>query len=278
MLCSSIGWDGGFIMVDSDKFEEGVEWYVQYMGWECIDQFQTHVGKKAFFRLPIRDHFEQITLKSFESNIEHFQKNAQNEGHARLTFDVGDIDKTLDYFQTNNIIVSDVRELANGIKTFDISAFNGARLTAIHNPELEGEYPQARLIKFGTTISTIIGVSNLERSANWYKHNFGMEIITSFPDTRAVLMHAFTSPWNEKREPIPILLEEMIDSDFEQSNPAVRVYFDLKQKNMFFNTYELFKERGVTTSQIAGNPNMWAGFHVYDPDGNRINLWTYQIS
>ena len=72
MRFTELGWDGGFIMMASDKFEEGIEWYTRHMGWKCTNTFVSNVGKMAFLRHPIRDHFSQVVLKSFESDYEHF--------------------------------------------------------------------------------------------------------------------------------------------------------------------------------------------------------------
>jgi hypothetical protein len=28
--------DGGFLMVPMEKFDEGVDWFVTHLGWECL--------------------------------------------------------------------------------------------------------------------------------------------------------------------------------------------------------------------------------------------------
>ncbi|WP_281256403.1 hypothetical protein [Shouchella clausii] len=29
-------WDGGFIMVDVEHFDQAVQWYEELLGWECL--------------------------------------------------------------------------------------------------------------------------------------------------------------------------------------------------------------------------------------------------
>ncbi|TLS36556.1 VOC family protein [Pseudalkalibacillus caeni] len=279
---SLLGWDGGFIMVKWDQFEEAVKWYQRHMGWTFIDQFITPVGKKAFFRLPIKTCHAQVTLKSFESDFEHFQELQAPEGNVRLTFDVADLEHTLSYFRKNNIEVSSIDELPDGTKTFDIYAFGGARLTAVHNSQLDGIYPNARLIDFGTAVCTRIGVKNLDDSLEWYNNQLGFQLAERYSESKSALIHAPGSSWGWGEEeniiPIPILLETLSDDAFsDKSNPSARVYFDVRPKEKFVKLHEDLKRAGIETSEIAGNPDSWAGFHFFDLDGNRLNVWTYQM-
>lgn len=61
--------DGGFIMVPWDKFDEAVDWYRDKMGWRLKGTGTGPVGRKAFFKMPGPG---QANLKTFESNIDHF--------------------------------------------------------------------------------------------------------------------------------------------------------------------------------------------------------------
>ncbi|WP_161797026.1 hypothetical protein [Shouchella clausii] len=29
-------WDGGFIMVDAEHFDQAVQWYEELLGWKCL--------------------------------------------------------------------------------------------------------------------------------------------------------------------------------------------------------------------------------------------------
>lgn len=98
-------WDGGFIKVSWDKFEEGVEWYTKHMGWTCLYQVITPVGKEAFLKMP---RLGVITLKSFESDMEHFKADNSFEGNMRMGYEITNLGETLNYFDREGIKVTEL--------------------------------------------------------------------------------------------------------------------------------------------------------------------------
>lgn len=280
MELPDLGWDGGFIMVTRDKFDEGIEWYTRHMGWTSTDTFLSNVGKMAFLHHPIRDHFSQVVLKTFESDYEHFQFDHQNEGHTRLCFSMADPEKTFRYFQDHEIEVSDRRTLPDGREAFDMIGFEGAILTAVHDPALDGQYPDARLIGFGP-ITQIIGVSDIKRSVKWYEKYLGYKLVDENTDHGYAWMEAldgFLKNTQGKITKIPVLLEHVQEQyQFRKANPAARGYHFLPLGETFISTRRQLEAEGIETSEIAGDPFSWGAFHFYDPDGNRINVWSYNV-
>ncbi|MDP5275850.1 VOC family protein [Chengkuizengella axinellae] len=269
--------DGGFIMVSWDKFDEGIEWYSKHMGWKCADVILSPLGKKAFFPLPDGG---QVTLKSFESKFDHFKQEDGFEGHIRLGFRLADLEANYAYFQKHDIEVSEITELPNGIRTFDFYGFENTRITATEDSRKDGLYPDSRLIGFGYTR---IGVTNLDNAIPWYEDIIGMkkkvdqelpygysrmDVKLSKYGAEAVKKEYIDDVW---LEPIPQ------GSKVEKSNPSVRTYFYVKPE-LFRSTHQLLAEKGIETSKTAGEPEKgFAGFHFFDPDGNRLNVWSYPI-
>lgn len=268
-------WDGGFIMASWDDFDEGVEWYVKHFGWECTQKFVSPVGKKAFMRLPGAG---MVTLKSFEADYEHFQRTGGDEGNVRLCFEISNADNVLAYFKENDIRTTEVVALHNGLKIFDVYAFEDARITLYENPEakqLEG----VRVNGYGK-VNTRIGVTDIHKAAEWYQKHLGFILVEANADQGyahlqtedAYDRNALNQSWMDN-----IYLEKIEQEEYVEGDPSVRTYFDIRPDE-FFDAYNLLIKSGIKPSQIAGNPMKgWGGFHIYDPDGNRINVWSYQM-
>ncbi|MCM3393174.1 VOC family protein [Cytobacillus oceanisediminis] len=266
-------WDGGFIMVSWDKFEEGVEWYTKHMGWTCLDQVITPVGKKAFLKMP---RLGVVTLKSFESDMEHFKADNSFEGNMRMGFEITNLGETLNYFDREGIKVTELKTLPDGQVSFDITGFENARLTAVYNKSIEGEFLTSRITGF-SDVNVRIGVSDIDKAIRWYKEYLGVKLVKQYNDDFAHLHIEDAYDWMQLSEVFydNIWLEKIEHSDFIKANPAVRNYFDIRPEE-FNDTYNHLKLKGVELSEVAGDPQKgWAGFHFFDLDGNRINIWSY---
>lgn len=265
-------WDGGFIMISWGKFEEGIEWYTKHFGWTCLDSVITPVGKKAFLKMP---RLGVVTLKSFEGDFEHFSSAGKFEGHTRVGFEVANLDATLSYFEREGIEVSNMITLPTGQVSFDIHALENARITAIHNKSLEGQFLEARVTGF-SDVNVRIGVNNINKAVTWYQENLGLKLVEQH-DNYAHLQVEDAYDWMQLSQVFydNILLEKLDEITYEKANPSVRNYFDVRPE-LFYETYNQLKEKGLEPSEIAGKPgNGWAGFHFFDLDGNRINVWSY---
>ncbi|MCH1625809.1 VOC family protein [Ferdinandcohnia quinoae] len=267
-------WDGGFIMVSWDGFDEGVEWYTHHFGWTCLDKVITPVGKKAFLQMPKAG---VVTLKSFEGDYEHFLNDHGEEGNVRLCFEIGDLERMIDYARLNKIPFSTPITLPNGMKSIDIIGFENARFTVFENPSLKDTYPEAKILGFGE-VNTRIGVTNLDHAVEWYTKNLGF--IKKEVNHEMGFAHLQTEDAYDRH----VLKETFYDNIYLEKietavkgNPSVRTYFDIRPDE-FFDAYNMLIKNGVTPSQIAGDPMKgWGGFHIFDPDGNRINIWSYQM-
>jgi len=140
------------------------------MGWECLDKIITPVGKKAFLKMPKSG---VVTLKSFESNYEHFQVGEGEEGHMRLCFETAHLEKLMNYFKEHQINYSEPTILYNGIKTLDFYGFENARMTVFESNEDKETFPEGRVLGFGE-VNSRIGVTDITQAVEWYKDVLGV--------------------------------------------------------------------------------------------------------
>jgi len=119
-------------------------------------------------------------------------------------------------------------------------------------------------------------------SAEWYEKNLGFKVVevkaaegfahlqTEDAYDRNALGQQF---WDN------IWLLQSTDSRVEKPNDTkARTYYDIRPE-VFFEEYNKLIHKGIKPSEIAGDPiNGWGGFHIYDPDNNRINVWSYKAN
>lgn len=216
-----------------------------------------------------------VTLKSFEGDFEHFSSEGDFEGHTRVGFEVANLEDTLSYFEKEGIKVSNIVTLPTGQVSFDIHAFDGARITAIHNKAFEGHFSEAQITGF-SDVNVRIGVNDISNAVAWYQENLGFKLVEQ-NDNYALLQVEDAYDWIQLSQVIydNILLEKLEEITYEKANPSVRNYFDVRPE-LFNETYNQLKENGLEPSEVAGNPNNgWGGFHFFDLDGKRINVWSY---
>ncbi|MFS0673603.1 VOC family protein [Ornithinibacillus sp. 179-J 7C1 HS] len=268
-------WDGGFIMVDPEHFDKAVEWYEELLGWKCLDKITSWVGRKAFMKMPRSG---VVTIKSFEGEYDHFQS-PKTEGNVKLVFVTYDLDKTLHYLADRNVNFTEINVLPNGQRYCDIVAFEDTKLTIAEEPRGEDEatYPPAGIVGFGT-VNTIIHVRDPKQSAEWYEKHLGFEIVeVDYDNGYAHLRTEDAYDRNALDECFwdHIWLLQTNDVVEKPNDNKARTYYDIRPE-VFFLEYNQLIKNGVKPSEIAGDPiKGWGGFHIYDPDNNRINVWSY---
>lgn len=262
MEIPSFKFDGGFIMVPWDQFDEAVEWYREKMGWKWIGTGDGPVGRKAFFKMPGTG---QANLKSFESELDHFTSTEYSEGNCRFCFRTANLERTLEYFDNQGIVCTAPRKMPDATRSADILAFGNVRLSLSEDKKLEGKFPESRVIQYAAK-PLWLGVSNLEASMNWYERICGWERSKkNFQDKGFALMReTWDFVWLEKVN---------IEQPAKKANPGARLYFRIKKQEDLYKTNEWLKGQGIEVSEIIGE--RWKGFHFYDPDGNRLNVWSY---
>lgn len=262
MVTPNFKFDGGFIMVPWEQFDEAIEWYRDKMGWQLKGTGNGPVGRKAFFKMPGSG---QANLKSFESELDHFTSKDYNEGNCRFCFRTANLDRTLEYFDNQGIKCTAPLKMPDGTRSADILAFGNVRLTLSEDRKLEGKFPESRVIQYAAK-PLWLGVSDLEASINWYERICGWERSKKNYQNRGFGLMRET--WDF------VWLEELnMERSLKKANPGARLYFRIKKQEDLYKTHEWLKGQEIETSEIVGE--RWKGFHFYDPDGNRLNVWSY---
>ncbi|PZD97394.1 VOC family protein [Paenibacillus sambharensis] len=257
--------DGGFIMVPWDQFDEAVEWYGEKMGWQLKGTADTPVGRKAFFGLP---GMGQANLKAFESGIDHFTRDGYEEGHCRFCFQTGNLDNALVYFKEQGVTCSDPVVMPDGSRSADITAFGGIRLSLNEDRSLDGQFPDSRVIQFASK-PLWLGVSRLNNAIEWYGRYLGLALSdTDYSDKGFALMQDDREGWD-----VAWLQQVDMTPGQPKANPGARLYFHIESQEDFNQANTWLKNEGIEVSDSVGE--RWQGFHFYDPDGNRLNVWTY---
>ncbi|MCM3634932.1 VOC family protein [Paenibacillus camelliae] len=265
---TKVEFDGGFIMVPAESFDEGVEWYRKHMDWELIDSVLSPVGRKAFFRLPGGG---QVNLKSFELEHEHFTPNGYEEGHMRFCFVTANLENAMAYYSEQGITFSDPFVMPDGTRGMDINAFGNVRLTLCEDKRLQDEFPNAKFIRYADK-PLWLGVRSLKSAVAWYESVLGLRVFaTDYSDQGFALLGEELEGEGKWEY---IWLEELPDSTpYTKANPGARMYFVVWERDQFLELEQRLREQGIETSTPVGE--RWMGFHFYDPDGNRINVWNY---
>src|SRR5690606_7041085 len=121
--------------------------------------------------------------------------------------------------------VSNIITLPTGQVSFDIHAFDHARITAIHNKSLDGQFLEETVTGF-SDVNVRIGVSNIRKAVAWYQENLGVKLVEQH-DNYAHLQVEDAYDWMQLSQVYydNILLEKLDGITFEKANPSVRNYF-----------------------------------------------------
>jgi Glyoxalase/Bleomycin resistance protein/Dioxygenase superfamily. len=259
--------DGGFIIAPWDRFKELVNWYSTHLDLKVTYEEDHPVEKMATLTFPA---LGAIHVKSVEYDHPHFAADWGRNGSARFCFTAPDLDATLEYMKERQIETADIAATAFG-RRFDFYDPVGNRLTAVEpgegTEELLAKAPDAR---FPFQSLPRFAVSRLDEAVDWYERNLGGKTERISEDGKSAVVDICS-------EGCPVLLEtDASAADRGRINAAARPYWVIRKKSDFFQTHERLKEQGFEVSDIAGKPQFLVMFHLHDPFGNQINVWSYE--
>lgn len=262
-----IGYDGGLIDVLYDHHPQVLAWYEEHMGLKCNTwpgPSDRHADATLFSTavLPDRGQFHLYSVLTRKRLAHWFSERGTVEGHVRFCFYSPDLTRTHAYFKEQGIRVSEMTTGPDGVACFDFYAPEGTRLTAVACPDKADAYPDARFSNFAPYR---IGVTNLSRSVQWYQDMLGLTVEEGEPASGAVRMTGYL--WLES---VPV------DQHVGQVDSAARVYMVCRSRQQFTELRERLRVAGARPSDYMNEPGTrWSAFHFYDPDGNRLNVWSY---
>lgn len=254
-------WDGGFIYIKYDNHEAAVDWYCNHFG--LIKKWDTFAGNQDPESLS-----EKMTslefpggglvhLKSFLSNepLKHFfadWNRQQTEVYFRFT--TSDIRNAYNYFVENGISVSEISPSVDGRESFFVEAIEGTRHMLISTSDIQNEPRECSVIGYDRWR---VGVTDLHSAIDWYRIHLGLQTEEIDPGQCYALLEG------------NLMLEHTTTlTDNQPRNGSASPYFNCKD---IVDEHQYLQEHNIRHSDIIGNG--WQAMHLYDPDGNRLNIW-----
>ncbi|MCJ8009174.1 VOC family protein [Lederbergia wuyishanensis] len=266
-------YDGSSIDVLYDYHEEAIKWYENHLGWKVeqkedwkvdprvVQGKMTHMGYGAWL----------VSYIANERLPFHFAERGTVDSNVRLCFKARDLDKAHSGFSTNGIRVSDIYDGPGGHRYFDAwVTLEGIKFT--FQNELENSLVAFPHCDNFRDTCVFIGVSNLEKSVEWYKHFVGMEVESEYIEDGYVIMSLGVNHHPDgKSKWILVTLPE--NAYVGKVDGAVRPMCFIHNRDEFFEYHRFLKANGVEVGEIGGFTGRGMSmFHFYDLDGNRFNV------
>ncbi|NUU64451.1 VOC family protein [Paenibacillus agri] len=259
--------DGSTVDVLWDNHEEAIHWFEKFMSWE--------VGQKENWKPDPRCTEGKMTrmnwgtwLISSLSSVRlphHFAERGTVESNIRLCWRTRNLKQLHSHYKSNGVRVTDIYKGPGGTTYFDFWAtYEGIRFTAQEDKQIQEQ---------GIVPSWIrLGVSDLEKSIQWYRNYLGMEMESDFSKDGYVIM---SLQLNHQRDQKSLWVLEQLTEDayIGKIDGPVRPICWVTDREDFFNYHTFLSESGIETSDIGGfTTRGMVSFHAYDPDGNRLNF------
>ncbi len=247
--------EGGHIGVTGDR-QEAVNWYCRHLGltvaWDQQAEGQT------LLRFPGSQAIPLVSVAGGESdNVWGDSTHAVRESPVRLCLACPDVEATHAALTAEGVRVTwiDLNDAMG--HAFDFYDLEGTRLTAVATPS---ESSDARFTGYA---SPRIGISNLAASVDWYSRNLGMVVSADGASDGHARMTL--------GDYLPVWLEQKSAESFHGRTDAyARPYFLTLGID---EAHAWVTAQGFDPSPISGQT--LRVFHLWDPDGNSINIWTY---
>jgi catechol 2,3-dioxygenase-like lactoylglutathione lyase family enzyme len=253
------------IAVPQDRHQEAVDWYCRFLRMDVQRNSRISPIHETLqgTLLEFRQGKGTIGLVSSPEEKGHFGVDWGKMDGARFVLRTGNLQATRHFLIQQGVRTTPIVTGISGLERFDFFDPFGTRLTVMKDEWLDMTI--AGTVGFTVPIVT---VSNVERSREWYAKYLGMRRNTRRSRQGADLMMGLWR-FNGVREPA-VWLEEQNTEDklHTHVNTATRMYYYVESYR-FMQSYQRWKAAGIEVSDIAGR-----AYHVYDPDGNRINIFT----
>jgi catechol 2,3-dioxygenase-like lactoylglutathione lyase family enzyme len=260
--------DGGFIMVPWDRFDELVEWYSTHMDLKIVFREDFPHDRMASLSMPT---VGQFTLKASRVNHPHFSIEWGNNGNIRFCFETMELNKTLAYFLNENILTSEIQKGPGGLNYFDFFDPAGTRITInTPHPDFMEFVQQAPTARVACMCPPRYGVSDLDIALEWYKKHLGIQVMAVTDEGKNALIQI------GREEGCPVWLETVTENNSIQGhNVAAQVYYVIRNWERFKEVNHQFIDKSISVTTIVGDEGL-AMFNLFDLDGNPINVWTFR--
>lgn len=260
-----LDFDGGVIDVLYDHHPQVLAWYTEVLGlkghsWHGPTDPEADATLFSTLSLPDHGAFHLYSVLTRKRLAHWYSERGTVDGDVRFCLQSPNLARTHAYLAERGVRHSAIAVGPEGREFFDFYAPEGTRLTAVAYPEQAEAYPEAHFTNFAPPR---IGVTDLQRSAAWYQELLGARV------EKAEEGYFSLNAW--------FILEAVpAGAHLGQVDGAARPYFVCRSRQQFTQLYERLREAGARPSGYMNPPGTrWSAFHFYDPDGNRLNVWSY---
>lgn len=262
-----LDFDGGLIDVLYDQHQPMLGWFEAQMGlkgnsWHGPTDREADATLFSTLSLPDHGAFHLYSVLTRKRLGHWFAERGTIDGHVRMTFRCPDLARTYARLQERLVRTSAIGKGPEGREFFDFYSPEGTRLTAISFPEQAEKYPE---VDFTCFAPGWIEVTDLARSVEWYRELLGIEVTEDRSAESYVSLNAWL--WLSA---IPV------EQHRGKVDDAARLYLVCPSRQQFTSLHERLAQAGAQPSPYMNPPGTrWSAFHFYDPDGNRLNVWSY---
>jgi catechol 2,3-dioxygenase-like lactoylglutathione lyase family enzyme len=251
--------DGGLIVVPRENHETTIAWFEKYAGWKRTGQEfkETHsIVTEMWCGVWVYCNDHYILPDGIDSNV-------------RWCFKTPDLQQFHTILSENGEKVTEIYHGLYGHDYFDFWVTDGVRLTAEGAPDIEDKQLSHDWVR--------IGVSELQKAKEWYIRYIGMSVLSEHPEEGYVVMGMrFTFQESDERHPFVVLEQLAEGSSVARKDERKRPYYFVKNSD-FWDYHRLLAKQGIPISEVEGNTESLAIFHIFDPDGNRFNIRTFPM-
>jgi catechol 2,3-dioxygenase-like lactoylglutathione lyase family enzyme len=252
-------WDGGFIYARFDEHEHAVRWYKETLGlplqWPTMEDRHdpdSEAEKMSSLAFPAGG---LIHLKSAKSNepLRHFPAEGnQANMNVGYMFNSPDLHAAREYFVQLGIEAGEIAIGFDGRQCFVIRCIDGSQAIIRFDDGHEG-FP---ISGYGPWY---VRVPDLDRAVSWYSEHLALQLVKIVVPDQCI----------EIQGNCYLVFDPSAEYVIRPVGSACPYFFT---KNIEEQHVRL-SARGVSVSDIVGTG--WRAMHVYDPFGNRLNVWSY---
>lgn len=269
-------YDGCSIDVLYDYHEDAVQWYETHLGWKVEQQEDwlpdpratqgkmTHMGRGAWL----------VSCVTNQRLPFHYAERGTVDSNIRICFKAKDLHHAHASFFEQGIRVSEIYAGPGGHQYFDAwLTAEGTRFTfqdEIANSPIA--FPDGDNFR-DTCIR--IGVSNLEKSVEWYQRFVGMAVESEHIDDGYVVMSLGVNHHPDGKS--KWVLETLPKNTYRgKIDGPLRPLCFVHNSDEFFNYHRFLQDHDVEVGDLGGFVDRGiAMFHFYDLDGNRFNVSSF---
>ncbi|WP_165279909.1 VOC family protein [Paenibacillus protaetiae] len=258
--------DGQMVDVLWDNHEEAIRWYETYMGWEVQQKESWKPDPRCTHGKMTRMNAGTWLISSLSNERlpHHYAERGTVESNIRLCWRVADLQQFHNRCQSDGVRVTELYRGPGETDYFDFWATGeGIRFTAQEDKRIQEGFAPSWLR---------IGVSDLGKSVQWYRNWLGMDLENDWSKDGYALMSLGLN--RRPGDKSLWVLEQLPENAYTgKADGQVQPVCWVAERSDFFNYQTFLLDSGVETSDIGGYVTRgMVSFHLYDPDGNRLNI------